>query len=324
MISASSRSAGETVAVRQAAQMPCSLLLVGLGPSATALVEHAMLDDFACVAVESAAAALELQARDPSSIVVTASRLPDGSGTQLIEGIRACNSATYAYGILVADDDLDVDAGHCAADAIVSARAEELPQALRSARRIVIMEHVCRLEGRNSRDDALVDQVSGRYSAEYFLQTALRQLEQSWPDGQLPLILVRVEPGVPSDALRRRVVSGLFEATRSDADVVAQISPDTFALLLHKVPPDMADRIRTHLSERLAIAAASLTPASPVRIRCGLGVGSAPTADALQQLHMLLAEAEDQLREAAEADLATTRGSAGSSRESIHVHSGTR
>ncbi|MCC7461796.1 MAG: hypothetical protein IT480_04950 [Gammaproteobacteria bacterium] len=252
MLTPGRSSPADAVAIRQAAQLPCTVLIAGAGTISPQAGRELQQHGFASVEVPTVRAALDHQHREPCSIVISAEQLPDGTAAQLINAIRAAARSAYVYAIVRSSAPEWRD--RCF-DQLVrpDAGTEELLQALRAARRIVTLERVWRIERRANREAALIEQVSGRHARLYFLNELLHHVEQLQATTPgLALLLLRVEPAAAVDALLRPIVTSLFSVVATDADVIARLSPTTFGLLLDACSLETAQAARDRLCACLA------------------------------------------------------------------------
>lgn len=262
------RHPGEAAALRQAALLPCRLLIVGDGQLDDGLAVLLQANGFGWSAVATASEALEAQRRDPCSVVLASESLPDGSGIALLAALRATARSGHLYTILRAAGP-QTRRGTCDCLLAPQAGKAELLRALRTARRAVTLHRTSRVSGGGNRDSALAEQVSGRYAGLHFLSELLRCAERLRHDPcSLMLLVVHVEGDLRDEQLHA-VVTGLFSVVSSDDDVVARLSASTFGLLLNEPPVDTDQRLRTTLLERLhAVAAADASGIPDFRFGC--------------------------------------------------------
>lgn len=278
----------DTVSIRLAAQLPCTLLLVGsnteVASRANALRELGM----EIIAVETMADALVRQEAEACSIILTASRLSDGSGAELVEAIRAHSGAAYVYAIIQLNQGGD---GRGDADDWIEADASagEFLARLRAARRIVTLERVARLEHRASRRDALVDQVSGAFSKSYFYSRGARNIAQTRPGDQPIAVLVVQAAAALGDEQLGNVVNVLYSSVRSESDLVARLSATSFALLLNDAGARAAYLAKHRIAEMLAELCGDSRGSFPwVDLRCGIAVAALSSHAPLELLQSLV------------------------------------
>lgn len=304
MLTSWQRRPADAVAIRQAARMPCAILVAGDGMLSPELRRELQDQGFVWMEATTIREALACQHREPCSIVISAERLPDGTGAQLVDAIRAAAHSAYVYAILRAP--MTGSSGR-SFDQIVPphAGAGELLRALRAARRIVTLERVWRIDSRGTHESALVEQVSGRYAGLYFLNELLHHVEQLRDASQgLGLLLLRVEPARAADAILRPIVASLFGVVATDADVIARLSESTFGLLLDTTSRPAAEAAGRHLRATLA----GRIPRDGVPradVHCAVAVLNGPVLDAGAQALGLMQEAEAQLPAGAPATAAS-------------------
>jgi DNA-binding response OmpR family regulator len=288
----------DTASIRQAAQLPCPLMVVGDVPQLRSRRRELTLEGFDVVAVQTAAAARARQELTPCSIILAASELPPGDCDTLVSSIRAQSNVAYVYLISQVVD--EHNAGQDVDDWVVaSASFDELMSRLRAARRIVTLEHICRVENDTSRMRALVEQVCGTYSGQFLASEAARRLaELQRPDQSLALLLIRSmspELGARQIAV---IVESLFGAASDGMDVVARLTPVTFGLLLPGLDEHAAGAVQEYVTLQLsperqhADVAADWSP-----LCCGVAAVHGPVVEPPQALRQLILSAEQRLQE---------------------------
>ena len=287
----------DTVSIRQAARLPCALMVVGTLPELAARREELIMEGFDVVAVPTAAEARARQELTPCSIVLATGELPEAECDMLVSCMRAQSNSAYVYLISQVVDECsaarDVDDW-----VATSAGFDELLSRLRAARRIVTLERTCRVENDTSRMRALVDQVRGPLSGQFLASEAARRLhEMRRPDQAAALLLVRsvhAELGAEQVAC---IVQSLFGATSNGMDVVASLSPVTFALLLPELDEHAAPAVQEQVEIQLAQDREQLSATNPWSpLQCGVATLRGPVDNPLVAFRQLVLAAEQNLR----------------------------
>jgi PleD family two-component response regulator len=149
--------------------------------------------------VISGAAALSAMRKEFCSIVITDLHMPDMDGLTLCRTLRDEHFASYVYVMLLTaqDAERDVLAGlEAGADDYLSKRASaaQLVARLRTARRILTLEHSLRTVIQEKNQLATTDSLTGASNRRYFTRQLTRELNRvQRARGQLSLLLLDID-----------------------------------------------------------------------------------------------------------------------------------
>ncbi len=278
----------DTGSLRLAAQLPCTLMVVGVLPALTSQRRELAQEGYNAVWVGTKAQALAQHEQEPCSVMVVASHLPDGTGAELTASVRAQSHSSYVYLIVQADDEANVapDADDWVA---LSASCEDLMTHLRAARRIVTMERSCRVANESARLRGLVDRQFGTFSRQLFISEAIRRLaELQRDDRAVALLLVR--SGFEEECLEHLtdIANVLLDAGRNFNGVVARLSAVTFGLFMSDVDEHSAAAAHQQIVQRLSQLQSVLS--------CGVALVGGPITEPHDSFKALNQAAERTLR----------------------------
>jgi PleD family two-component response regulator len=278
----------DTASLRQAALLPCALMVVGAIPALANRRRELTLEGYNVTWVATLAKALARHELSPCSVILVAQSLPDGTNSELISLIRAQSHSSYVYLIAQVVDEGSV--GQDADDWVaVSASYEDLTARLRAARRIVTMERSCRIGNDTARMALHFDQNLGTYGRQFFTSEAVRALEHlQRTDHSMALLLVRAETIGQRIEPLTCIAETLLDLANSDGDVVARLSPVTFGLLMCNIDEQGAADVQQRVTRQLSQVQSTLA--------CGLAVVNGPIIDAHDSLHALMQTAEQTMR----------------------------
>ncbi len=235
----------------------------------------------------SGAAALIALEEFPASIVITDLSMPAMNGMDLCRLIRERPSPGYVYIVLltVKDDEKDILAGlDAGADDYLSKRtsAALFKARLRSARRILALEHSLTDALEKKRQLAMADALTGVYNRRYFMRHLGREIKRTQRfGGNVSLLLLDVDHfkrindtygHAVGDIVLRKLTKEIAKCLRRETDWCARLGGDEFAVVLEGTKPAEA-RICAE-KVRQAIADASVdTPSGSVRFTVSIGIG---------------------------------------------------
>jgi two-component system, cell cycle response regulator len=256
---------------------------------------------FAVATAISGAAALAAMRKKFASIVITDRHMPDMDGLTLCRTLRDEHFDSYVYVMLLTaqDAESDVLAGLAAgADDYLSKRMSEaqLVARLRTARRILTLEHSLRTVIEEKNQLATTDSLTGASNRRYFNRQLTRELNRAQRGrGQLSLLLLDIDHfkrindryghGVGDEVLQefaRRIAQGLPRRI----DWYARLGGEEFTVALPETglagAAVVAERIRQQVAD---------TPfqgsCGPIPVTVSIGVSGtaalsmAPSVDAL-------------------------------------------
>lgn len=251
------------------------------------------------------AAALETLQHSFAPIVITDRQMPGIDGLTLCRTIRHNNWPGYVYILLLTTQDAEEDilAGlDAGADDYVSKRTStaHLLARLRTARRILGLEHSLKQALAEKRRLALTDPLTGAANHRHFMDRLTRELESA-QELRNPVSLLCLDldhfKGIndrhghaAGDAVLQEVVHRINRCLRPHGDWCARIGGEEFAVVLADTDPrragTIAERIRVTLADQ-PIATANSTISTTVSIGlsgwCAEIHGLATSAESLLQ-----------------------------------------
>jgi two-component system, cell cycle response regulator len=257
-----------------------------------------MAAGFEARVVSSGAAVLAALHKDFSPIVISDRMMPDMDGLTLCRTIRSEQFAGYVYVLLltVQDAEQDILAGlDAGADDYLSKRASsaQLIARLRTAQRILTLEHSLRTVVDEKSRLATTDTLTGACNRRYFTRHFSRELKRvQRHGGSLSLLMLdidhfkqvndRLGHAVGDEVLQefsRRIGAGLPR----ESDWFARMGGEEFVVVLPQTPLSGAAIVAEKLRANIA-ASPIRTLAGGVRITVSIGVAgldaSAATATA--------------------------------------------
>ena len=256
-------------------------------------------------------AALEALQKEFTPIVIVDRNMPGMDGLALCRSIRERSYPGYVYLMLLTaqatEEDIlgGLEAG---ADDYLSKRASsaQLVARLRTARRILSLEHSLKSALDERRRMAMTDSLTGAHTRRYFMRHLARELKELRPpEADLALLLMDIDHfkrvndrhghAVGDEVLIefvRRIGSGLSR----DMDWCARLGGEEFAVVLPETNVQGAAKVAEKLRARIA-ATPMNTGAGPIAVTASVGVSTAGTLPPGQEpsAETLLGEADQGL-----------------------------
>jgi diguanylate cyclase (GGDEF)-like protein len=260
---------------------------------------------FAVETARDGVAALDALHADFAPIVIADRRMPGLDGLALCRTIRRNTWPGYIYILLLTAQDAEQDilAGlEAGADDYLSKRSSpaQLLARLRTARRILALEHSLKQALEEKRRLSLTDPLTGAANRRYFMKQLSRELESARETGR-PLTLLsldidhfkrindRLGHGA-GDAVLQEFVRRINLCLRPGKDWCARLGGEEFAVVLADVDLRAGQRIAEAIRATAASQPVGTTAGGvPITVSIGLGgcyVGAARpprTADILLQ-----------------------------------------
>jgi two-component system, cell cycle response regulator len=268
--------------------MAPTVLLVDDDPLVLArLRELVAADGYAVHTAQNGIEALSSLARFSPSIVVSDLNMPEMDGLDLCRRIRKRVSHGYVYIVLLtvrAEED-DVLAGlDAGADDYLSKRssAAVFTARLRTAKRILALEHSLKDALAKKRQLAMSDSLTGVYNRRYFIKHLSRELKRVQRfGGDLSLMLLDVDNfkrindtygHAAGDLVLKKLAQQLGACLQRETDWCARLGGDEFVVVLEGMRLGKANICAEHV--RKAIVDASIDTAhGAVRFTVSIGVG---------------------------------------------------
>lgn len=267
--------------------------------------------------VSNGAAALAALRKDFSPIVITDRMMPDMDGLMLCQAIRGEEFDGYVYVLLLTaqDSESDILAGlDAGADDYLSKRASsaQLVARLRTAQRILALEHSLRAVIREKGRLATTDALTGANNRRYFNRHFNRELKRARRFGEaLSLLMLDIDHfkrindrygHAAGDEVLQQFAQRIAECLPRDGDWYARLGGEEFAVALPLTSlagaAVVAEKIRSRLS-----AVPMCTAGGTVSVTVSIGVSGleavAPADDAT--VEELLQSADRCLYEAKQA-----------------------
>lgn len=240
---------------------------------------------------DSAAAALEALQKEFTPIVIVDRNMPGMDGLALCRSIRERKFPGYIYLMLLTSQDAEEDilAGLAAgADDYLSKRASsaQLVARLRTARRILSLEHSLKSALDERRRMAMTDALTGAHNRRYFMRhlgKELRLMRRS--GGDLSLLLVDIDHfkrvndqhwHATGDEVLIGVVKRISGSLSRESDWCARLGGEEFAVVLPQTDVNGAAQVAEKL--RATIAAEPMdTGAGRIPITASIGVSALGT-----------------------------------------------
>jgi two-component system, cell cycle response regulator len=265
-----------------------TVLLVDDDPLVLArLRELVVADGYEVHTAQNGKEALSSLERFSPSIVVSDLNMPEMNGLDLCRRIRGRVSAGYVYLVLltVRSEEEDILAGlDAGADDYLSKRssAAVFTARLRTAKRILALEHSLKDALAKKRQLAMSDSLTGVYNRRYFIKHLSRELKRVQRfGGDLSLLLLDVDNfkrindtygHAAGDLVLRKLTQQLGTCVQRETDWCARLGGDEFVVVLEGVRLAKANVCAEHV--RNAMLNASIdTPVGVARFTVSIGVG---------------------------------------------------
>lgn len=250
-----------------------------------------MAAGFSARSASSGAGALAALRKDFCPIVISDRMMPDMDGLTMCRTIRAEHFESYVYIVLLTaqDSEQDILAGlEAGADDYLSKRASsaQLIARLRTAQRILTLEHSLHsLLDERSRE-AFTDSLTGASNRRYFTRHVARELKRMQRyGGELSVLLLDLDHfkivndrhghAVGDEVLQefaRRIGSGLPR----QEDWYSRLGGEEFVVVLPETPLEGAQVVAEKLLANVAATPMS-TSAGPICVTVSIGVASLAT-----------------------------------------------
>jgi two-component system cell cycle response regulator len=238
--------------------------------------------------VASGEAALEALQKEFTPIVIVDRNMPGMDGLALCRSIRERSYTGYIYLMLLTSQDAEgdilagLDAG---ADDYLSKRASaaQLVARLRTARRILSLEHSLKSALEERRRMAMTDALTGAHNRRYFMRHLNRELKRTRRyGGELAVLLLDIDHfkkvndrfgHVAGDEVLAEFATRIARALPREYDWCARLGGEEFAVVLPqtdlKGAAIVAEKVRAEVAHT-----AMTTGAGPVPITTSIGVSS--------------------------------------------------
>jgi diguanylate cyclase (GGDEF)-like protein len=244
-------------------------------------------------------------------IVIMDRQMPGMDGLALCRAIRQHNWPGYVYILLltVQDAEADILAGlDAGADDYVSKRSStaQLLARLRTARRILALEHSLKNALEEKRRLSLTDALTGAPNRRHFLRHLSRELKRIQRNrGQLALMSLDIDHfkrindrygHAAGDAVLQEFVRRIGSCLQRETDWYARIGGEEFAVVLGDTSPADAGRVAEAL--RQAVAASAVQTAAgriPVTVSIGVSGWQAGAGRPQASVESLLKESDQNL-----------------------------
>lgn len=238
--------------------------------------------------VASGAAALSMLHKDFCPIVISDRMMPDMDGLSLCRAIRAEQFAGYVYVLLltVQDSEQDILAGlDAGADDYLSKRVSsaQLIARLRTAQRILTLEHSLRMIVDERSRQATTDTLTGASNRRYFSRHFSRELKRvERYGGQLALLMLDIDHfklvndrygHAVGDEVLQEFSKRIAASLPRESDWFARMGGEEFVIVL----PQTALAGARVVAEKLRASVASIpvrTTAGAIAITASIGVAS--------------------------------------------------
>jgi two-component system, cell cycle response regulator len=248
-----------------------------------------MAAGFDVVTVSSGAAALAMLHKNFCPIVISDRMMPDMDGLTLCRTIRDEQFAGYVYVLLltVQDSEQDILAGlEAGADDYLSKRVSsaQLIARLRTAQRILTLEHSLRMVVDERSRQATTDTLTGANNRRYFTRHISRELKRiERYGGELSILMLDIDHfkqvndryghSIGDEVLQeftKRIAAGLPRET----DWFARMGGEEFVIVLPQTSLDGAQIVAEKVRSGVALVPVH-TSTGPVSITTSIGVASA-------------------------------------------------
>jgi two-component system cell cycle response regulator len=240
---------------------------------------------FETFTASSGAQALKFLDETFAPIVITDLNMPDMGGLTLCRTIRQKNWPGYIYVVLltVRDVEEDILAGlDAGADDYLSKRASsaQLLARLRTAQRILTLEHSLKTAVAEKRHQAMTDALTGAPNRRYFMRRLTRELKRAnRVTGALSIMALDIDHfkaindrhgHSAGDAVLREFVQRIGECLPQDSDWYARMGGEEFAVVLGGRTLADAGMVAEKLLK--AVALPIYTAAGPLNVTVSIGV----------------------------------------------------
>lgn len=248
---------------------------------------------FSVSTANSAGQAIASLERDFTPVVITDLKMPDMDGLALCRALRARPWPGYVYILLltIQDGEADILAGlEAGADDYVSKRASgaQLLARLRTAQRVLALEHSLKRALEEKRALAMTDPLTGANNRRYFMRHFARELKFAQRAGRhLSLLSIDADHfkrindefgHEAGDAVLQELVSRIRAGLRRETDWCARLGGEEFAVVLPNTPLAGAREIAERIRELVA-AKQIRAVAAEIAITVSIGVAALETLD---------------------------------------------
>lgn len=251
---------------------------------------------FQVLTLSSGAEAIAALEREFMPVVITDLKMPGMDGVTLCRELRSRTWPGYVYIVLltIQDGEEDILAGlDAGADDYLSKRASgaQLIARLRTAQRVLTLEHSLRQALQEKRELAMTDSLTGAYNRRYFARRLSQELKRVQRTGAgLSLLAIDVDHFKQvndryghegGDVVLQELVRRVNSALRRETDWCARMGGEEFAAVLDGTPLAGARRVAERVRESVASSPVR-TAAGDVRVTVSIGVGSLEAIDPAQ------------------------------------------
>jgi diguanylate cyclase (GGDEF)-like protein len=243
---------------------------------------------FSVLTAGSAQAAIASLERDFTPVVITDLEMPHMDGLELCQALRTRTwpGCVYILLLTIQDGEEDILAGlDAGADDYLSKRASgaQLVARLRTAQRVLALEHSLKRALDEKRALALTDPLTGAHNRSYFTRQLGRELKRVLRSGG-PLSLLSIDVDYfkrindqfgheAGDAVLRELVHRIGAALRRDTDWCARVGGEEFTAVLPETSLAGAREVAEQMCQLVAAAPIRLL-AAEVNITVSIGVSS--------------------------------------------------
>lgn len=248
-----------------------------------ARVEAAGCEVLTATSGDQALARLE---QSSASIVITDLNMPQMDGFELCRRIRARTGTGYVYVMLltIRDGEANVLAGlEAGADDYLSKRtsAEQLTARVRTARRVLALEHSWKAASEQRHPMAITDALTGVYNRGYFVLHLSRELKRAQRvGGDLSIIILDIDHfkkinhvfgHAVGDTILKKLTKHIGQLFKRKTAWCARLSGAEFVIVLQDTDLEAARLRAEFLRERIADVPIE-TAAGPIAITVSMGM----------------------------------------------------